>query len=104
MESTDRRHKLHEIFCTILGSRHVYFQPPESMKIEYPCIVYQREADDVRYADDRKYFRMRRYTVIAIDRDPDTELPDKIAELPLCQLTRCYTADNLHHYSFDIYY
>ena len=24
----------------LLGSRHVYFQPPESVKMEYPAIKY----------------------------------------------------------------
>ena len=104
MDNTDRRLQLHEIFCNLLGSRNVYFQPPASKTMEYPCIVYQRAADDVRFADNRLYSQKRRYTAIAIDRNPDTRLPDRIAELPFCRLSRCYTADNLNHYAFDIYY
>ena len=40
MTTTERRLELHEILCTILGSRNVYFQPPESIKMNYPAIVY----------------------------------------------------------------
>ena len=31
----DRRLKLHEELCDILGSRNVYFQPPETVKMKY---------------------------------------------------------------------
>jgi hypothetical protein len=24
-------------------TEHVYFQPPENLKVQYPCIVYQRD-------------------------------------------------------------
>ena len=36
------RYELHEFLCEILGSRNVYFQPPESVKMKYPAIVYER--------------------------------------------------------------
>ena len=39
-----------------------------------------------------------------IDKNPDSQLPDKLGELPLCRLNRVYTADNLNHYVFDIYF
>ena len=34
------RLELHEIFCDILGSRNAYFQPPASVKMNYPAIKY----------------------------------------------------------------
>ena len=36
----DRRLELHEILCGILNTRNAYFQPPESVKMNYPAIVY----------------------------------------------------------------
>ena len=30
------RYELHEFLCEILGSRNVYFQPPESVKMKDP--------------------------------------------------------------------
>nr|DAU44333.1 MAG TPA: tail completion protein [Caudoviricetes sp.] len=95
---------LHEIFCSTLGSRNVYFQPPETIKMNYPCIVYERASNDTRFADNRPYKSIRRYTATIIDKNPDSQLPDKLGELPLCRLNRVYTADNLNHYVFDIYF
>ena len=36
----------------LLGSRHVYYQAPESVKMEYPAIRYSRSDIDVDHADD----------------------------------------------------
>lgn len=33
--------------------KNVYFQPPESVKLLYPCIVYKRSAGDTRFADNK---------------------------------------------------
>ncbi len=98
------RLKLHEILVTILGSRHVYFQPPENIKLTYPCIVYGLSGADVRFADNKIYTRFKRYTITVIDENPDSEIPDKIAELPMCRFDRYFTSDNLNHYSFDLYF
>ena len=34
------RLELDEELVKILGSKNVYFQPPESLKLNYPAIVY----------------------------------------------------------------
>ena len=36
---------LQKIFEDILGSKNVYFQPPESLKMKYPAIRYS--LDDI---------------------------------------------------------
>lgn len=95
---------LHEKLCTVLGSRNVYFQPPSSVKLVYPCIVYQLNKHDIRYADNSHYNRFEKYTVTVIDRDPDSDIPESILQLPLCSMNRVYTADNLNHFVFDLYY
>lgn len=100
----DRRLKLHQILVDILGSNHVYFQPPASVKLVYPCIIYQYETGDTQFADDQAYIFVRKYQIQVIDPNPDTETPDKIAQLPRCLNDRNYTADNLNHYTFNIYY
>ena len=100
----DRRLKLHQILVDILGSNHVYFQPPASVKLVYPCIIYQYETGDTQFADDQAYIFVRKYQIQVIDSNPDTEIPDKIAQLPRCLNDRNYTADNLNHYMFNIYY
>lgn len=100
----DRRLKLHEILVEKLGSRNVYFQPPASLKLKYPCIVYSRSGSKNIPADNLSYIHKKRYEVTVIDEDPDSEIPDRIEQLPRCSFDRWYTADNLNHYVFTLYY
>ena len=100
----DRRLKLHQILTDVLGSKNVYFQPPASVHLKYPCIIYQYETGDTQFADDLPYIFVRKYQIQVIDPNPDTEIPDKIAQLPRCLNDRNYTADNLNHYTFNLYY
>ena len=104
MAYDQRRLELHNILCDILGSSHCYFQPPEDILLEYPCIIYERSMGEPRFADNNLYTNMWQYAVIVIDRDPDTDIPGKVAELPLCSADRFYQADNLNHYSFTLFY
>lgn len=82
----------------------VYFQAPPSNQMVYPCIVYDLTDERVQFADDRPYHRTKRYTATIIDQDPDSEIPGKVAELPLCRFDRHYAADNLHHYVYNIFF
>lgn len=104
MTNLERRLELHEILCDILGSRNVYFQPPESMKMKYPAIVYSRADIDNDYADDGVYLSRRRYSVTVIDEDPDSEIVDAVALLATCKHSRHYVNDNLNHDVFTLYY
>lgn len=97
------RLELHEKLVEILGSQNVYFQPPESLKISYPCIVYQLNNMKQWHADSLPYNTNKSYSVTIIDKNPDTTIPDEIAKLPLCRFDRFYTADNLNHYVFTLY-
>lgn len=100
----DRRLELHKILENVINSRYVYFQPPESVKMHYPCIVYERNSGDTQYADNGSYTFRQSYTLTLIDPDPDSELIRKIAALPFCRFDRHYTSDNLNHDAFNIYY
>lgn len=100
----NRRLELHEMLCGILGTRNVYFQPPESIKMNYPAIVYSLDNVENKYANDGVYLSARRYSVIVIDKDPDSIIVDKIALLSKCRFDRFYTKDNLNHYVFELYF
>lgn len=100
----NRREELHEILCEALGSRNVYFQPPESIKMKYPAIVYSRDDIDNSFANDSVYMQSFAYSVTVIDSDPDSEIVAKVSRLPRCQYDRHYKADNLNHDMFTIYY
>lgn len=99
-----RRLELQTIFEDILGSRNVYFQPPESKKMDYPAIVYSRASFDTRHANNQVYIGKTRYTVTVIDKNPDSDIPSKILQLPLTFSNRAYRSDNLNHDVFTIYY
>ena len=47
----------------LLGSPNVYFQPPESVKMNYPAIVYALDDLKNAHADDGVYLSYKRYSV-----------------------------------------
>lgn len=102
--SKERRLELHEILVGLLGSRNVYFQPPSTVKMQYPCIVYGRNKFEISYADNLSYNSWTAYSIMVIDANPDSVIPDRVASLPFCRFDRHYTADNLNHDVFNIYY
>ena len=99
-----KRLELRGILIDILGSDNVYFQPPSTVKMKYPCIVYNRSNIDVRYANNMVYNHQYNYTITVIDPDPDSSIPDKIFRLPMSRFDRHYTVDNLNHDVFNVYY
>lgn len=99
------RLQLHEELCEILESDHVYFQSPASVKMQYDAIRYELSGKDIKRANNRFYFSTNRYSGVVITRDPDTKIPDKlIAHFEMCSFGTPYTADNLNHYPFTLYY
>lgn len=97
-----RLDKLHPLLLAI--TEHVYFQPPPTKQMEYPCIVYHRDNENAEHADNFPYTRKKRYQVTVIDPDPDSELPDKVGELPLCVFDRFFTADQLNHDVYKLFF
>ena len=88
-----------------IGNSNVYFQPPESIKLKYPCIVYELADLDSSYADDKRYRIHDRYSVTFITKDPDHSLIREFPDLFLhCRFNRFYMADNLNHYNYTVYY
>ena len=55
MDDFERRLQLQSKLEEVIGSRNVYFQPPETMRLEYPCIVYFKNALPVNYANNKIY-------------------------------------------------
>ena len=88
----------------LLESENVYYQPPSSKKMEYDAIRYSRSDIHTTYANDSKYSKMNRYEIIVISRLPDHPVIDKLLALPYCSFDRHYTAENLNHDVFTLYY
>ena len=98
------RQDLQNLFEEILGSKYVYYQPPESIKLQYPCIIYSLADIYTRNADDRHYSMQKVYNVSVISRDPDNTIAESILELPKTRFDRRYVADNLYHDILTLYY
>ena len=98
------RLELQTMLETLLGSRNVYFQPPATVKMSYPAIVYFRSNIVNTHANDSVYLQDRAYRVTVIDKNPDSPIVDQVSKLPLCSFQQHYTADNLNHDVFLLYY
>lgn len=83
---------------------NVYFQPPTNVEMVYPCIVYERSNINTDFAENFPYNRHKRYTVTVIDRNPDSIYPDQVGALPMCTFDRFFTADDLNHDVFNIFF
>lgn len=84
---------------------HVYFQPPQSVKLVYPCIIYKRESGYTLFGDNAPYKFDMRYEVLVIDKDPDSRLAVDFAQnFPMTRFNRHYCTDGLNHDSFTLYY
>jgi hypothetical protein len=97
-----RQQELQALLETL--AEHVYFQPPSNFVMQYPCIVYGRDRARTLHANNNVYRHVKGYQVTVISQEPDDTLPDKVAGLPLCSFDRHYTADNLNHDVFILYF
>lgn len=95
--------KLREIFYEILENKNVYFQPPASVKMKYPAIVYFRKSIDNRHANNGVYLQSFGYEATVIDYEPDSEYVLKMSQLPNCKWDRHYESDGLNHDVFTIF-
>ena len=98
------RLELHTRLEELLGNKNVYYQPPESIKMEYPAIVYSKSNIKSTFANDAAYSLLRRYEITVIDRKPDNEVVDKLLRFPYCSFDRHYKSSNLNHDILTLYY
>lgn len=105
MTMRTKREYLHERLCSILGSRNCYFQSPTGLKMKYPCIKYDLNDENTKYADDIIYSKYYRWNLTVIDYDPESDIPDKLEEsLSYCSFDRSYFADGLAHFVLTLYF
>ena len=98
------RIELHAVLEELLGSRNVYFQPPASLLLKYPAIVYGLSKLQPVYAGDKKYKVDRSYDITLIDPDPDSQIVEKLHALPYSRFDRVFKSDNLNHFTFTLYF
>lgn len=97
------REELQTIFEKLLGSKNVYYQPPETLKISYPAIIYSKSNITKTHADNKGYRMNTRYNIIVVAQRPDHPVIQKLLELPYCSYDRRYISDNLYHDSLNLY-
>lgn len=82
----------------------VYFQPPSSIRINYPCIVYNRSTDYINRANDKLYMQEKMYRVTVMDKNPDSDIADRLQELPWAVIISRDVIDNIYQTTLNIYY
>jgi hypothetical protein len=97
-----QRLQLHQLLESFV--ENVYFQPPTNIQLKYPCIIYKRDFADTKFADDIPYGHRLRYAITVIDQDPDSEIPSKVAAMPMSLFNRFFTVDNLNHDVYNVYF
>lgn len=95
---------LQSILEELLGSRNVYYSPPESTKMQYDAIKYSKKNITSTYANNAKYSMRDCYEVIVISRRPDCPVVKQILALPYCSYDRQYVASNLYHDVLTLYF
>ena len=97
---------LHQIFKDIMpiDSKNVYYQPPESIKMNYPAIIYERSYINNSAANNKIYIQNKGYSVTVIDKNPDSDIVKQISKMPKCHFNRHFVIDNLNQDTFTIFY
>ena len=95
---------LQKLLEKLFECRHVYFQPPDNLTMEYPAIRYSLSDIDSKYANNKMYVGMKCYDIVVIDKDEDNPVIEKLLELPYASFNRHYVSDNLNHDIIKLYY
>lgn len=90
-------------FDSILNGPAVYFQPPATVQMVYPCIRYKKDGGKIRHADNDPYKNWQRYLITVIDPDPDSTIPDEVGRLRGISYVQDYIANGLYHTVFAAY-
>ena len=83
---------------------NVYYQPPKTKDIKYPCIIYGRENIKNSFANNKVMFQQRSYKVTVIDENPDSEIVTRVSQMNTCKFVTHFTSDGLNHDVFSLYY
>lgn len=105
-ESESRaRSRLRSKLREVLGSSAVYYDPPESVKMDYPAIVYKHSDTRYKSADGKPYiiWHIYRCTVIAKDDDVADAIGYKLARtVDGIKYDRSDESDGLHHRIYNV--
>lgn len=84
---------------------NVYFQPPATIKMIYPCVVYHLVTHETTYANDDRYSDRLQCNLTVIDRSPDSELLYSVLnKFKYCTLTSTAVVDNINNFYLRLYF
>lgn len=98
---TEFRDKLREY----IGSNNTYYRPPETIKMSYPCAVYDMTSPHLMRANNYIYGFKNCYNVTFIAKDPEwIDIEDVLKHFQYSSFDRSFIADQLSHWVFRIYF
>ena len=100
---TNSREQLQKILEDLSGV-NVYFQPPQSIRISYPAIIYSLSNISHTNANNNTYTIDHEYKIVLVDKNPDSKTIEKLMTLPRIRFADQYAKDGLYYNSFYIYY
>lgn len=96
---------VHQFLEGVLGCTNVYFNPPESIAMKYPAIVYSKDAIELNHANNHQYRKFKRYSVEIIDGDPESIIGETLLEeAEMASFNSHFKAENLNHEVFTLYF
>lgn len=104
----DNRLKVSNMLHCIANGAKVYYQPPENVKLVYPCIIYNRSRIENQNADNFGYKHSFFYDVTVISKQVDDQMFIDLLNYKdnECFLKTDYknrlVKDNLYHDYFTI--
>jgi len=96
------RLKLHSDLVSIMGAGNVYYQPPQNIRMSYPCCVYSLDRINDYSANNKAYFFINQYSVTLITKNPEDPAVDELLKMPYTSFDHHFVVDNLHHFEFVV--
>lgn len=101
----DRRLELQSKLEKLNNVNKVYYQPPNSVMLQYPCIIYNDQVGKTIKASDGLYGYTDSYELMYISKKSNKQIVyDLLSTFKYIKFDRTYVYDGLYHYVFTIYY
>lgn len=103
MAPSPMRLRFHNALQAYVGNNiKLYFNPPEDLKLQIPCIRYSLSTFNVRHADDQVHRAVPIYDVTLVTRDVDDPLIEKLVKFPGSRFDRTYRDSSLCYATYRI--
>lgn len=85
----------------------VYYDPPTSIQMQYPCFRFTMNNTDSKYADNIHYINTKRWALTYITRDVeeiDMVIKKVLDAFKYCTHETTFKSDNLNNVVFNLYF